>query len=157
MSDQHDSSRVQVRVCLSFFLQLHHHPICNYHPHLSYHQPSIISIQVGIKMPPIQEAKSLEASPSDGKEAHATQNSQAESTDESAAPKQASGEPAESSDAASKARQRQERFKALQARAVSRDQQSVSFDSSLSVSAPKWLVFRCLSQTTCLIDSRNLL
>ncbi|PLN86328.1 SYF2-domain-containing protein [Aspergillus taichungensis] len=70
-------------------------------------------------MPPNQEAKLSETSPSDGKEAHATQNSQADSTDESAAPKAASGEPAESNDAASKARQRQERFKALQARAKS--------------------------------------
>lgn len=73
-------------------------------------------------MPPNQEAKLSEMSPSDGKEARATENSQPESTDESAAPKEASGEPAENSDAASKARQRQERFKALKARAVSRDQ-----------------------------------
>ncbi|PLB37884.1 pre-mRNA-splicing factor SYF2 [Aspergillus candidus] len=70
-------------------------------------------------MPPNQEAKLSETSASDGKEAHATQNSQADSTDESAAPKEASGELPENSDAASKARQRKERFKALQARAKS--------------------------------------
>ncbi|PKY06419.1 SYF2-domain-containing protein [Aspergillus campestris IBT 28561] len=70
-------------------------------------------------MPPNQEAKLAETSPSDGQDAHATQNSQADSTDVSPAPKDSSGEPAESSDAASKARQRRDRFKALQARAKS--------------------------------------
>lgn len=99
-------------------------------PYLQSPPALIISLAIGTiywsgdshTMPPNQEAKLSETSASDGKEAHATQNSQADSTDESAAPKEASGELPENSDAASKARQRKERFKALQARAVSRGQ-----------------------------------